>query len=462
MQKLADEVFSLEAYQDETIRAVARYVLIILYLAILLGFGLVVFNGLTGSWTNLVISALITVVCAYSLVLIRSGRLNESVLVPAFFTISGIMLSVTLNSGLSDPGVLLLFPLLGVLTIFIDKIKLTFIGFALVSWIFLIAFLTANGYYLNRTTSVGPYGIALVVALFLMFSLALYRLTYKQVLVINQKHESDKQAAEQANDAKSNFLATMSHELRTPLNAVIGYSDAILEEVAEDGFFIEDHMEDLERIKRAGQDLLHMINGILDLSKIEENQMSVHLSTFSALDVCQEAVSVVKPMADQNVNQLVFSNKLKSPRTMIRSDQTKVRQILINLLSNAAKYTEGGRIELEVSNSILDANSIIFRVIDNGLGIPEEMQPLIFDAFQQVDGSFSRSFSGTGLGLTISKKLTRLIEGDLRVQSKVNVGSIFILQIPIQLGKNDGDNEDLGLEVFKQQVGESDFQQVFY
>ncbi len=430
LKSFLEEAFSFSVYEDETTKAVAKYVSIILYLGVLLGFSFVLNFYIGNNWPNLIITSFLTVICACSLLLLRAGRLSDSVLTPALCTVSGVMISVTFGLGLSDPGILLLFPLLGSLTIFLDKFKLIFLGGVLVLWIFFVAALTSNGYYDGRTMAIEPMSMAWIISMILLFSLALYRLTYKQVLVINHNLESAKSAAEDANKSKSNFLATMSHELRTPLNAVIGYSDAIIEEVMEDGHFVDDHVEDLERIKRSGQDLLHMINGILDLSKIEENKMKVHASQFSVSDICQEAISIVKPMANQNQNQIVFTNNLRFGSFQITSDQIKVRQIIINLLSNAAKYTENGRIEIEVSNRKFDPHKTIFKVIDNGVGIPEDKLPVIFEAFQQVDGSLSRTFTGTGLGLAISKKLTELLGGNLSVTSDLGTGSTFTLELP--------------------------------
>ncbi len=425
-----EEAFSFSAYEDETTKSVAKYVSVILYLGVLLGFSFVVYFYMFDNWPNLIITSLLTVICASSLLLLRAGRLSDSVLTPALCTVSGVMISVTFGLGLSDPGILLLFPLLGSLTIFLDKFKLLFLGGILVAWIFFVAALTTNGYYDGRTSAIGPMSMAWVISLILVFSLALYRLTYKQVIVINHNLESAKSAAEDANKSKSNFLATMSHELRTPLNAVIGYSDAIIEEVQEDGYFVEDHVEDLERIKKSGQDLLHMINGILDLSKIEENKMNIYTTEFSMIDICHEAISVVKPMANQNRNKITFTNKLRFGSNHLTSDRIKVRQIIVNLLSNAAKYTEDGTIEIELSNRTFDTNNATIKVIDSGVGIPEDKLPVIFEAFQQVDGSLSRTFTGTGLGLAISKKLTELLGGNLTVASDLGVGSTFTLELP--------------------------------
>ncbi|MEG4073568.1 PAS domain S-box protein [Microcoleus sp. Pol14C2] len=247
------------------------------------------------------------------------------------------------------------------------------------------------------------------------------------------------QTAQAANQAKSAFLANMSHELRTPLNAIIGYSDMLKEDAEDLG--CEDFIPDLEKIQTAGKHLLSLISDILDISKIEAGRMELYLETFNPVNLIDEVVSTVKPLVDKNSNK--FEVDCGEDLGMMYADITKTRQILLNLLSNAAKFTEGGTITLCIERVKHDSlttqeiaepsDSIIFRVADTGIGIPPEQLQHLFQAFMQGDASTTRKYGGTGLGLTISRHFCVMMGGDMHVESELGCGSVFTVYLPARV-----------------------------
>ena len=243
-------------------------------------------------------------------------------------------------------------------------------------------------------------------------------------LRLAQKH------AEAATRAKSDFLASMSHELRTPLNAIILYSE-LLQEVAEDqglGTFITD----LQRIQSSGKHLLELINGILDLSKIEAGKMTVSLDTFEISAMLDELLHTVEPLVQKNDNTLTVNCGVDCG--VMTADLTKTRQILLNLLSNAAKFTRAGTIVLEVQRSCgLNRPSIEFVVTDTGVGMTPEQTSKIFDPFTQADVTTSRKYGGTGLGLALVARFCRLMGGDVTVESEPDIGSRFTVRLPVDV-----------------------------
>jgi len=237
-----------------------------------------------------------------------------------------------------------------------------------------------------------------------------------------------KERAEDANRAKSTFLANMSHELRTPLNAVIGYSEMLREEVADAGK--PELVPDLDRIHGAGKHLLALINDILDLSKIEAGKMDLFMEEFPVAHLVGDVVSTIEPLMEQNRNHL--SVECTDEGTM-RADLTRVRQVLFNLLSNASKFTQDGSVSLRVSRESGEREELVFVVADTGIGMTPGQLEGLFQPFTQADASTTRRYGGTGLGLTISRRICQMMGGDIAVSSEPGRGSRFTARIPARV-----------------------------
>ncbi len=257
--------------------------------------------------------------------------------------------------------------------------------------------------------------------------------THLSLYLLHQQLIHEKTIAEAANLAKSQFLANMSHELRTPMNAIIGYSEMLAEEAKEDG--LEDFVSDLDKIHAAGNHLLSLINDILDLSKIESRKMGLSLSEFSIVQLLKDIEATVSPLVHKKNNQLLFEWQGTDPQQAdtIYADETKVRQMLLNLISNAAKFTEQGKIIVRIKNS---NKHYTFYVIDNGIGMTPEQVGKVFDPFTQADSSTTRKYGGTGLGLTITREFVAMMGGTVNVESTFGEGSTFVLRLPKKVLEN--------------------------
>jgi len=236
-------------------------------------------------------------------------------------------------------------------------------------------------------------------------------------------------SADEANAAKSIFLANVSHELRTPLNAIIGYSEMLQDELGDSGEIdLQQFRQDLGTIGQSGQQLLSLIDDILDLSKIETGKMSLHCETFDPSDIIHQACDVIAPLLRENNNELRIENLRKLPS--IYSDTAKFRQIFTNLLSNANKFTQNGYITVSGRELPGRQGWLEFSVKDTGIGMSEEQLGRVFDAFVQADSSTSANYGGTGLGLSICRSFCELMGGHISVKSRVGAGSTFTVVLP--------------------------------
>ena len=233
--------------------------------------------------------------------------------------------------------------------------------------------------------------------------------------------------AMQATQAKSQFLANMSHELRTPLNAIIGYSEMLEEDARDRGD--EESVADLNKIHSAGRHLLSLINEILDLAKIEVGKMDLYLEDVDLAALLDEVTSTILPLVESRGNTL--QRDLEDDLGFVRTDQTKLRQMLLNLLSNAAKFTENGQVKLTVRREMREGDTwLVFAVEDTGIGMNSEQLARVFDEFAQADASTTRKYGGTGLGLSISQRFCRMLGGTIEVSSEPGKGSVFTIHMP--------------------------------
>ena len=235
------------------------------------------------------------------------------------------------------------------------------------------------------------------------------------------------QQLEIASKHKSQFLASMSHELRTPLNAIIGVTEMLLEDARD--LERDDEIEPLDRVLRAARHLLALINDVLDLSKVEAGRMELHLETFPLGPLIEDVAKTIEPMATKNANRLVID--CPSDLGTIHADQTRFRQALLNLASNANKFTEKGAVNIAAQSQRLDGRDwIMIAVTDTGIGMTEEQMGRLFQEFSQADASTTRKYGGTGLGLAISRHFCRMMGGDITVESKPGEGSTFTIRLP--------------------------------
>ena len=262
---------------------------------------------------------------------------------------------------------------------------------------------------------------------------------FEELQNANRQLGGANQQLAEASRHKSQFLANMSHELRTPLNAIIGYSE-MLQEEAQD-LDQETLIPDLQKVNAAGKHLLGLINDILDLSKIEAGRMDLFVEQFDIGQLVRDVEAIVQPLMDKNVNTLIVT--CPNGIGAMQADQTKVRQTLFNLLSNAAKFTDRGTINLTVQREPEDW--LTFGVMDTGIGMTEEQLGRLFEAFSQAEASTGNRYGGTGLGLAISRHFCRMMGGELMVESVYGHGTTFTVRLPTVVPTRIAEDRDAAL-----------------
>jgi signal transduction histidine kinase len=400
-----------------------------------------------------VLAASITAFWVFPFILRAVGRYNLLVLLSVQNLIFCILWSCYFYGGVSSPTLpwVLTIPLLAFFYLGSESsLRLTVLGLFAVNFAgFSALYLLGHSVPENDMPPSSLQGLGIVSTVAASLYVTMMAFYYAKILASGVELESEMKhhlataselrrataEAERASVAKAEFLAKMSHELRTPLNAVIGYSQILLEDAAAEND--TETVADLDKIHGAGQHLLRLINEVLDLSKIEAGKMELFIETVDAATLIRDTVEGCRTIASNNRNTLAL--ELEEPLGTISCDARKLQQALMQILDNAAKFTENGSIVVTASRKPGEsADKIVIAVRDTGIGIAADVLPSLFENFSVADDSSSSKYGGTGLGLALSQRLCRLMDGDISVESQPGIGSCFTIVLPTVVTAKDG------------------------
>ncbi len=441
--------------ENQSDRLMARTFVLLHLVGPLMGHSVTYFLSQTaagGTWQYWVIEAIVVGFLAIPLLLRAAGSLQIAAMVSVQLLVGLSLFGSFFFGGISSP-LLPWFLIAMVLGFFYlaDSIKLTLGGVALQLGCFVMARIAFGEF----PTMIEPESLkfantfSILAALAYMTLLCLYYETVMRISLSLEQETIDQrgklealreamQAAELASTRKSIFLAKMSHELRTPLNAVIGYAE-ILRETFEERADAGRKMNDLDRIHAAGRHLLALVNNVIDLSSIESSRVELSTQAVVVKSLVDEVIATATPLISKRDNRMVVN--MPEDLGAVELDALKVRQCLLNLLSNAAKFTTKGTIMLTViSRRSMSGEVLVLEVSDDGIGIPTESLRRIFEDFSQADNETVNKFGGTGLGLALTKRFCQMMGGSITVRSQRGVGSSFTIEIPmVRLQRRDGD-----------------------
>ncbi|MEM9776072.1 MAG: ATP-binding protein [Chloroflexota bacterium] len=398
------------------------------------------------------VTGLSVVICLYAARLAKEGKGRAAFTIAATFMFASFYAVVIASPfGFYEPGLFFISCSMIFASLFVREENIRWISLASCGVIFFALALEQFGFKETGYPLPTTYQATTIVISFFTIQFLLRRTLYflrtqsdeliiqkEQILEYQNELEdmvqmrtsdliSEKNKAIQANLAKSQFLANMSHELRTPLNAIIGYGEIVVEELEDIDYDKQVVSTDVVKIVDAGRNLLELINNVLDFSKIEANQMTIRIEKIYVSQIIYESVTIIEPLLGKTGNVIHVSSI--EPGLSAYGDHQKLKQVLINLLGNANKFTEKGSIIVTV---IDQAEHVKISVADTGIGMRPEFIRQLFQPFAQAENDFSRKFEGTGLGLAISKRFVELMNGTISVESKFGQGTVFNVFIPKQ------------------------------
>lgn len=425
-QKFLPKVSSFfDQSNHEPIKTIAYY----LYLIGGLGcFAFAIIAFLDQNWLVVATSSSVLLAVIFSLIRYDSKDMGTLFGTVSIGAMGALIIGTTFHFGINDAGIQAVYPILLMIGIsFYHRPKqLLVVGVACMLWVVLLYILEIRGFYLDRSEPFTLVSKTIFIIFMIFFMTMMLLVTLQTIHAANHNLNMAKEeavaarfVAESANQAKSNFLANMSHELRTPLNAIIGYSEIIEEDN------LGETQDDAGKIGKSAANLLEIINSILEISKIETGNLNLNIQPAEIGELTKELELITAPMIQAKQNRLKVQSDIGRQRVL--ADPQKLKQILLNLISNANKFSSGETIALNIS---ADQQSVLFTLSDSGIGISQEDIERIFLPFEQVNNDLNREFEGTGLGLAICKQYALAMDGEIWAESEFGTGSTFSLKLP--------------------------------